>query len=316
MKKKKSRFIINTEFICAMLCVKIIRYIPLRVAYFLSGIFFRILFICDKRHRTRSIEHILHSGVIKSRFGAVALALNNFIHIGKVMVEFVKFQSVLTPGNINKFVSCNISEKAKKAMLDSRGTICVSAHYGNWELTGYSLAALFRPIVSLGRNLDNPKLNEYFFTKRKNFGQEVYSKNDGIKQLLISLKQKKNIGLIIDQHPGDNLGVFTHFFNQPCKTHDTPALLHLKTGAPLMLAVCKRKEKGTSFELIIKDPIEVNLTGDREVDKRNLTIKINDELEQIIKECPEQWIWAHRRWLNINRKNNNLRIAQVRIPVT
>ena len=187
-------------------------------------------------------------------------------------------------------------------MLDPRGTVCASAHYGNWELAGLSLSVLFRPIVSIGRKMDNPKFSDYIFRKRGRFAQEVYSKDEAVRQMMRGLKDKKLLGILVDQHSGDNIGVETTFFGHPCMTHDTPAVLHLKTGAPLFLIVCKRLDKKFHFELLIKGPIEIDPTGDKHEDIRLLTNKINAEFEKILRECPDQWLWSHRRWLDINRK--------------
>ena len=40
---------------------------------------------------------------------------------------------------------------------------------------------------------------------------------------------------------------------------------------------------------------------DLEKDIQTLMQQINDELEKIVAECPEQWLWEHRRWLDGDR---------------
>jgi Kdo2-lipid IVA lauroyltransferase/acyltransferase len=306
MKKKKSRFLINFEYAAARLGIELSKIIPLKVCYMLNAVCCRILYICDKRHRTRAIQHIMHAGVATNEKDAKKIALKGFLHIGKVAIEFVKLHQILTPDNMHKYVSCNISEEARSALLDPRGTVCASAHYGNWEITGLSLSVLFRPIVSIGRNMDNPKLNDYIFRKRGRFEQEIYSKAEGVRQMLLGLKKQKLIGLLIDQHSGDNIGVETTFCGHPCMTHDSPAVLHLKTGAPLLLVVTRRLDNDFHFELIVKGPIEITPTGNKQEDIKLLTNKINEEFEAVLRERPEQWLWSHRRWLDINRKPREL----------
>ena len=312
MNRKKS-FIENVEFAGAYLGINIIKYIPLDIAYFLNMIISGIFFICDHKHRDRSIQHIKHSGIINNHFNAAILALKNFNHIGKVLIEFIKFKTILNACDIKKYVGCNVSKNTEKAMFDPRGTIIVSGHYGNWEMAGFAIAAIFKPIVCIGRELNNKKINEYVFSNRKKLGMEIYSKKGGMKKLLKGLREKKCIGIAIDQHPGDGSGVAGLFFNQPCNTHETPALLHIRTGAPIVLAACKRKVGSKmNFELILSDPINIPLTGDLKKDKKNITIKINYELEKIIKNNPEQWLWPHRRWLNLNRKIDDLTNSRIK----
>ena len=307
MKKPKSKLIIYLEYIPARMGILFAKMAPLSLSYAIMNVVCRIAFLFDKKHRTRSIQHILHSGIVKTYPEAKKLALKNFIHFGKVGAELVKIQQILTPENMHEYVSYNISKEAREAMLDPRGTVCASAHYGNWEITGLSLSVLFRAIVSVGRKLDNPKLNEYVFRKRGQFKQEIYSKDGGVKNLLRGLKQSKLLGILIDQHPGDNVGVMSDFFGHPCWTHDSPAMLHLKTGAPLMLVVSRRLDNKFHFELLIKDPFKLEPTGNKEEDIKQLTIKINKAFEEIVRECPEQWSWAPRRWMDINRDRHRKR---------
>ena len=300
--KKKSKLAVNLEFAAARLAIEISKIIPLSVSYALNEVCCRIFYYCDMKHRNRAIQHVLHSGIVDNKKEAKRIALQSFIHLGKVSIEFVKLQQILTPENMHEYITYNISDEAKKGMLDPRGTVCASAHYGNWEISGLSLSVLFRPIVSIGRKMDNPKLNDYIFRKRGRFEQEVYSKQEAVRQMLLGLKRKKLLGILIDQHSGDNIGVESDFFGHPCMTHDSPAVLHLKTGAPLFLVVTRRLDNKFHFELLIKGPIEIKTTGNKQADIKLLTEKINKEFEEIIRECPEQWLWPHRRWLDINRK--------------
>jgi Kdo2-lipid IVA lauroyltransferase/acyltransferase len=301
MKKKKSKFLINFEFAAARLGIEVSKLVPLKVCYAINEVCCRILYYCDKRHRVRAVQHLLHSGIVDNETAAKKIALKSFIHIGKVAIEFVKLHQILTPENMHKYISYNISEETEKALFDPRGTVCASGHYGNWEVCGLALSVLFRPIVSIGRQMDNPKLHDYIFRKRGRYDQEIYPKNQAVKQLLLALKRKKLIGLLIDQHSGDEIGVKTTFFGHPCMTHDSPAVLHLKTGAPLLLIVIRRLDNNFHFELLIKGPIEIEPTGDKHEDIRLLTNKINAEFEKILRECPEQWLWSHRRWTDMNR---------------
>ncbi|MCF7790743.1 MAG: lysophospholipid acyltransferase family protein [Victivallales bacterium] len=301
MKKPKSKFMINFEYAASRLGIELAKFIPLKICYFLNEICCRIFYYCDKKHRNRTKQHILHSGITDSEKEARRIALQSFINLGKVAIEFVKLHNILTPGNMHEYITYNISEKARKALLDPRGTVCASAHYGNWEITGLSLSILFRPIVSIGRKMDNPKLNNYIFRKRGKFRQEIYPKEEAVRHMLKGLKQQKLLGILIDQHPGNDVGIKSDFFHHPTMTHDTPATLHVKTGAPLMLIVTRRLDSDFHFELLIRGPFEVEPSGNKHEDIKRLTIKINDEFEKIIRECPEQWLWAHRRWLDKNR---------------
>ena len=90
------------------------------------------------------------------------------------------------------------------------------------------------------------------------------------------------------------------FFGHPACTHLTPAFLHFKTGASLIVGVAQRVGD-LRYRFIARGPFTIEKSGDEMQDLQKLTQLFTSELEKIIKKSPEQWVWAHRRWLDINR---------------
>jgi lauroyl/myristoyl acyltransferase len=78
-------------------------------------------------------------------------------------------------------------------------------------------------------------------------------------------------------------------------------LLHLKTGVPILVLMPRRVSDDFNFEFILSDPIIHKPTEDKKKDIREITQKFTSEIEKTIRLYPEQWLWAHRRWLDINR---------------
>ena len=46
----------------------------------------------------------------------------------------------------------------------------------------------------------------------------------------------------------------------------------------------------------ICEPIKINKSDNLEEDKKKITIKINEQIEKMVKRNPGQWIWTHSRW--------------------
>jgi Kdo2-lipid IVA lauroyltransferase/acyltransferase len=302
MSKKKSNFAINLEYYAARLGIFWGNLVPLFIAYGTVELLARIVFLIDAKHRTRTINHIMHAGITSDYKEARKIALANFIHLGKVAVELVKMDKLLNPQTVKDHVTFTVSKEAEEALKSPNGTIVASAHYGNWEVHGLSISLFFRPLDSIGRDLDNPKLSKYIFEKRNAYGGKGFSKDGVVKKLLKSLRAKRALGILIDQHASE--GVDTMFFSHPVKTHTTPALLHLKTGAPIVLIASRRLDNKFNFEMLIRGPFTITPSGDKNKDIQALTQKINDEFEKIVTECPEQWLWEHRRWLDIDRRES------------
>ena len=46
----------------------------------------------------------------------------------------------------------------------------------------------------------------------------------------------------------------------------------------------------------ILDPIKINKSNNPENEKKDITLKINQIIENFIIRNPGQWIWTHNRW--------------------
>ncbi|HJO96148.1 MAG TPA: lysophospholipid acyltransferase family protein [Victivallales bacterium] len=303
-KKKKSLFVQNVEYFFILIFIGIIRYLPLKIAFKFSVFFSNIAYILDGHHRKRTIQHLMHAGVAKDIVEAKKIAKKNFNHFGKIFVEIVKIDQYLTPENIHEHITWKyMNEGGEEALQNPKGVIFAGAHYGNWEVSGLGASALLRPMLSVMRPFDNKKLGDYIRSKRTMFNQDVCSKENAIKHLLKALRAGKAVGILSDQHASTAEGVETIFFGHPARTHFSAALLQMKTGASLVQGIARRLNDNFDYEFVISGPFKLDkTTGDKMKDLQILTQKFTTALEVQIKQQPEQWVWCHRRWLDINRK--------------
>ena len=107
--------------------------------------------------------------------------------------------------------------------------------------------------------------------------------------------------MLADQHASTGDGVVTNFFGHPARSHSSPAKLHLKTKVPILVTVLRRTDNPLCFEFACHDPIIFEATGNNEQDIQAITQLYTTALEDLIRQAPEQWLWTHRRWLNLNR---------------
>jgi len=89
-------------------------------------------------------------------------------------------------------------------------------------------------------------------------------------------------------------GVKVPFFGRPAWSNPFPALIARVSGIPLYAAAVVRT-KGAHFVVRI-EPVEVPRGDDRDADVLATTAAIQARFEQFIRDTPEQWMWAHRRW--------------------
>ena len=94
---------------------------------------------------------------------------------------------------------------------------------------------------------------------------------------------------MIDQRVSE--GEKINFFNEPALTTTLPAQLAKKFDLPIIPVFIKRS-KDDLFSIRFLKKIE----PDKYENKIDLTKKLNEVLEEMIKENPGQWIWTHNRW--------------------
>ena len=300
-KERRTAFRINVEYALFSVLYKWVRSLSLHRGYALSKILMRILFYIDPLHARRTVRHILHAGVAKSRAEAVALAKRSFEESGKLIVEIAKSDQLFKQEN---FI-VNASDKTREYLLgkDFKGLIMVTAHYGNWEIAGGAIAtALNTRMTSLMRHFSNPKIGELILHTRAAENHLLADKRRGVRPLLKALNNHEIATMLIDQHASSMEGVECEFFGHPARVHMTPALLHLRTGIPILPELNTRLPgEDFRFEMTCGELIRYTPTGDKQRDVAILTQKCISALEELIRRHPEQWLWAPRHWLDIDR---------------
>jgi Kdo2-lipid IVA lauroyltransferase/acyltransferase len=257
----------------------------------LAGIWFKV----DGRRRRISEQNILRSGITADQAEATRIARDSFRHFAVLVVESLKSGESLSEQNWRERVEVCISP-ATMALLEKPGqaVILVSGHIGNWEISA-QMVSYIKPVVGITRDMNNPYTDKLIKKRKPKNRFTLTPKHDaGLDRLLSILKNGEILALLTDQHASGR-GMMIDFFGTPASTHTSPALLHLVTHVPLCFGYCLRTGP-MSFKLIALDPIIHKPTGNKEQDIRAILERLNRELESAIRQAPEQYLWAHRRW--------------------
>jgi KDO2-lipid IV(A) lauroyltransferase len=85
------------------------------------------------------------------------------------------------------------------------------------------------------------------------------------------------------------------FFDYPALTTTLPSQLAIKYQLDVVPIYIKR-DSNNNFEMEVYEPIKSTNNDNTEINKLNLTLKLNKIAEQMISKNPGQWIWTHNRW--------------------
>ena len=301
-KKSSPKWLIYLEYVPFYFLYQFMHMISLKTAYRLSGFLISVLYYFDIRHRRRTISHLLHAGIAGNRKDAGRMAKKTFLEFSKLLVEVIKMDQCYDCSKIKVVGPQETIDAVLSREHPNRNVIIATAHYGNSEVAGTAFSEYSGiNMLSIMRPFDNPLVGELILAHRRSKVHELVDKHGSIRPVLKALLQVRNISILIDQHASHQEGVENIFFGHPCRTHRTPALLHLKTGVPILPEITRRAGDDFEFEIVVGDLIRYKPTGDKEKDVREITQLCTTALEKLIAQQPEQWMWAARRWLDIDR---------------
>ena len=207
---------------------------------------------------------------------------------GKTFIEYV-FLDKFKKGNSH--IILNGEENLSEIIENKKQAIFISGHFANFELMSMEISKKKINLATIYRPLNNFFLNPLMeYLRRKYICKNQIKKGlKGVRDAIEFIKNDSSIALMIDQRVSE--GEQINFFNEPALTTTLPAQLAKKFDLPIIPVFIKRS-KDDLFSIRFLKKIE----PDKYENKMDLTKKLNEVLEEMIKENPGQWIWTHNRW--------------------
>jgi KDO2-lipid IV(A) lauroyltransferase len=195
----------------------------------------------------------------------------------------------LLPLDVTK--PAQIKEAAAKALALGKGVILLSPHAGCFELLGPVYSSRYRSTV-LFRPPRIAWLQEWIIGMRSREQLTMAPANQsGVRTLVKTLLRGNTIGILPDQVPTDGEGVWAPFFGKPAYTMTLVQRLQKLSGATIFILGAKRNNIGQGYTLKYKK-LEQPLPED---DIAAATV-INQEMEAMIMQMPEQYLWGYNRY--------------------
>jgi phosphatidylinositol dimannoside acyltransferase len=189
--------------------------------------------------------------------------------------------------------------RVHEVMNNGRGAILALPHSGNWDLAGAWLAVQGHPLVAIAERLKPEGLFRRFVAVRERIGIEVIPLTGGDRPPMDALAERLDKGyavaLLADRDlPGR--GVAVDFFGGRTTMPPGPALLALRTGAPLF-AVDMWYEREAAWGRL-NSPLELPPpdAGPLTERIRMVTQDLADRMAAGIARHPEDWHMLQRMW--------------------
>ncbi len=215
------------------------------------------------------------------------LMWNNY---GRIFAEYM-FMKEFRAGKLASNIKIEGQDILEEIKNSNKQVVFISGHFGNFELmamhlekSGINLSAIYRPLNNLFLNYIMEAIRKKYICKnqiRKGIG--------GLKKLIKLKKNNSSTAIMIDQRVSE--GILSNFFNHKASTTTIPAELIKKFNIDIVPVYIERV-KDINFKITIHKPLKFN----KENSIENITHKLNQILETMILNKPEQWIWSHNRW--------------------
>ena len=218
------------------------------------------------------------------------LGLRHFRMLGRNAVEL----SMMVWGSeeqLLKLVRHEGLEHLREAAAHGQPVIIFAPHFIGLNMGGIRVAYEWPGSASIYSRQKNQVLDRLFLKARTRFGDPVLvSRQDGLRAVIRVIKSGKALYFLPDMDFGPRDAIFSPFFGVPTATITALPRLAKVTGAKVIPAVTR--QEGDGYVARFYPPWENYPSGDLEADIR----RMNAFIEERVREMPEQYFWAHKRF--------------------
>lgn len=181
-------------------------------------------------------------------------------------------------------------ELVEEAMREGRGIVYLTPHLGCFEITAQYLST-HAPITVLYRPPKQAWMQQMIESGRARKQLHIAAADlTGVRTLLKALKKGEAVGMLPDQAPRKGEGRWLDFFGKPAYTMTLAARL-TESGAAVIMLWAERLPDGAGYHFHLQPPAQP-ITGATEERAQ----QINHEMERLIRQCPEQYLWGYNRY--------------------
>jgi KDO2-lipid IV(A) lauroyltransferase len=240
-----------------------------------------------RRNAKENMRRVLGPGATKREVNRAARRA--FRNLGRYGADFVRAHR-----RLEGKVAFTGWENIDKVLEEGKGAILVSLHMGSWELGAMTVASRRYPLNVVVDKVYNERFSQWVQRMRTKFGMKVIAVKEGMPQLLKTLRRNEVVAILMDAPRLANIKV--RFCGSQAKVPGGPAALALRTGAKIIPATFLRVP-GNRFQGHFLEPLHFEPSGDFSRDVQELSQRIMDTLEQVVKRYPEQWFMFRHMWI-------------------
>jgi len=273
---------------------RVLRWLPEKFVYTNAN---RVADILTKRNGKSVVR--LRSNLARTQKDITALDLDLLVY--KAMRSAIRYWCDTfrlpdwSPQRINDTVTSTNEHLLLDAIAAGKGAIVTLPHVGNYDHAAAYFCGKGAKIVTVAEHLKPEALFKKFLEYRAAFGMEALPL-DG--RVLPTLSQRIRSGCVIALAADRDLsrsGINVTFFGGPARMPAGPAILALKTGAPLICAMISYTDKGIHIDFSL---VPIPALGTETERIAQIVQNSADLFAQGISAYPHDWHMMQRIWID------------------
>ncbi len=275
------------------LLFQFLAFLPLPILHALGNILGTLTYWFSPKMRERVRENLIIGKIIEDYQNSNPTVKSVLKHTMKAALE-LPIAWLRSPEYVaSLFKEVEGWEYIEKALAEEKALLLITPHLGSYDLAGrkishqlpFPLTAMFRPpklswlapIMTAGRERDK--------------GRTATADAQGVRTILKALRNKEATIVLPDQVPTGGDGIWAKFWGKNAYSMTLAGKLASMKNVQTLFFVGERLPHGKGFKLYI-EPMQHASNGDKLHD----TQIINDQVENLIKRCPEQYLFSYNRF--------------------
>jgi KDO2-lipid IV(A) lauroyltransferase len=211
------------------------------------------------------------------------------------------------PTELDARMSYEGYEHVSEARDAGLGPLVVMPHLGSWEWSAYWLTRVRHvPVTAVVERIEPVALFDWFVDYRESIGMHIVPLGpEAGREVVAAVKARHVIALLCDRDINRS-GVEVTFFGETTTLPSGPAVLALRTGAPLLPTAIY--DRGPVHHGVIRPPLPVDRRASFRADVARITQSLATELEALIRVAPEQWHLMQPNWPSDRAERDPVRL--------
>ena len=285
------------KYLLFQVAIHTLGYLPVRILYplvsFVAGLIY-LLAPGPRRNVLDNLRHVLGPDAPGSTLRAAARQV--FRNVALYYADLIRMPRMDLQDFFDRRLRYHgFDENLMAAVRAGRGVIVLSAHYGNPELAVQGLLPAGVEVFAVTEPLKPSRLSRLVDRLRASHGHAFAPVGVGSVKRVVRVLKSGGVVALMGDRDVEGPRASLPFFGAEAMMPTGPIEVALRTGATVIPSFARRRPPDR-IDAYLEEPLELERTGDRELDARVNTLRFLERVERRLREDPGQWAVLEAIW--------------------